>query len=199
MVRASDFIQACLRLADWVGAGVDVSTSGPARDAVEGDGIGCGIVAPELMWIACVRAGLIEVVGDRAVATSKLPDSDKEWADLGLQLVINLLICMDKEQRAPVLYAVTGLCSPGFGGWAREVLDERWWNSTGNPVGQRSPAADRVASMDSVLLALALLEVLGLLDDVGEDRDEFVPTALGRDVALSVLHLGMQGVFLDVS
>ena len=35
----------------------------------------------------------------------------------------------------------------------------------------------------------------GMLGVIGEH--EYVPTALGHDVALAVLHLGLQGMFLE--
>lgn len=199
VVRKSPFVQECLRVADWVGTGRAVSSSGYPLDSFEDDGVGSGVIEPGLMWVSCVRGGLIDVVGDRAVATGSRPATEDEWADLGLQLAGNLLICLDRQQREPVLYAVTGLFSPGFGGWAKEVLLDWWWSATINPVGQRTAAPDPGASRDGVLLALELLETLGVLEAVGDDGNEFVPTALGRDVGLAVLHLGMQGVFLEAS
>jgi len=48
----------------------------------------------------------------------------------------------------------------------------------------------------SVVELLTHLEVLAL---VGQRRNEYVPTALGHDVALAVLHLGLQGVFRKAS
>ena len=48
----------------------------------------------------------------------------------------------------------------------------------------------------SVVELLTRLEVLAL---VGQRRNEYVPTSLGPDVALAVLHLGLQGVFRKAS
>ena len=197
VARDSQFVRQCLAVAEWAGAGVEVSEDGFPADSFEDDGLGCALIAPDLMWVTCVRAGLVKVVGLRAVSTVGSLDSDAEWADLGLQLVGNLLICM--EDVDPVLYAMTDLFSPGFGGWAAEVLTEWWWVSMANAVGQRAASPDPSASDDAVRRALELLGFLGVFEVAGEHEGRWVPTALGHDVGLAVLHLGMHGVFRTVS
>jgi hypothetical protein len=197
VVGEAEFVRHCLAVAEWAGAGVEVSDEGYPVDSFEDDGLECPTIAGDLVWAACVGAEVVRVDGHRAWSAVGTLTTDEDWADLGLRLVCNLLICM--EDRDPVLFAITGLFSRGFGGWAREVLVEWWWQSTGNTMGRAAPTPDPDASEDAARGALELLSCLGVLDGVGEHGDEFVPTALGHDVALAVLHLGLQGVFLKAS
>ncbi|USQ75475.1 hypothetical protein [Ornithinimicrobium cryptoxanthini] len=196
-IRRSVFILKCLWLADWVGEGVATSDRGFPPVGTLHDVVDYDVVEPDLMWLACVRGGLIEVTAGRAVQVCGRPHSDEEWVHLGLQLVVSLLLCLDLDNRDPALYALAGLWHPGFNGWEEDELAEGWWRSEHNRAGHRAQSGDRERSADAAYGALILLEELGVLDEPAGGGRRFAPTALGHDVALAVMHLGLQGAFLE--
>lgn len=226
LARSSDFVAACLALADWVGGGRPVTSRGLLRPPVARDAYrhldlwewergyertrhtSYGMIeaeeTPEVdqllasaalnswrsagdclpldrLWFACDAADLVEIGGSMARRGRPNPESDEEWRDLALVLLIGLCLRLGWYAIEPM----AGILLIWLASEDETVPFDAvraWWDSRCPEQLRKLEFMHWQERLDLLLVHFADVELWRFEDD------RYALTDLGRDFAIVFLN-----------
>ncbi len=148
--------------------------------------------ALDRLWQSALHAGLVQIQGRRAEASPRIPETDSEWAGMGLMSLLGLVGRTDELIDAEVLLTVLAAVGsePDREPMSGQAIKDWLWTLTEAEAEGGPEDPERLHPM----VDAAIERCLFLFDDCNLWRhvgSRLAPTALGTDYAL-VLHRSLE-------